>query len=176
MTQIVSSKPYCLESSTQLTRPASETFYRIDGSNAPTIIDKRQAQRLYRLQQAPNTNPGLHVDGSDVGYETQGYFDSMVRKQINESSAQTMKSVYHGPSNMSDSTTAKFSLGKKRIDPQRIVPSEMTTLRNHPSAIKILRFDRKIELEQFEFDVFFFFFLAMWKVQIMMLYHVLLID
>jgi hypothetical protein len=147
MTQIVSSKPYCLESSTQLTRPASETFYRIDGSNAPTIIDKRQAQRLYRLQKAPNNNPGLRMDGSDVGYETQGYFDSMVRKQINASSAQTTKSAYHRPTNMSHSATTKFSLGKKRLDPQRIVPSELTTLRNHPSAMKILRFDRKIKLE-----------------------------
>ena len=80
MTQIVSSKPYCLESSTQLTRPASETFYRIDGSNAPTIIDKHQAKRLYRLQHAPNRSPGLHVDSSDAGYDSQGYFDSIVRK------------------------------------------------------------------------------------------------
>jgi hypothetical protein len=143
MTQIVSSKPYCLESSTQLTRPASETFYRIDGGNASAIIDKRQAQRIYRLQRAPNTNPGLRVDSSDVGYDAQGYFDSIVRKQINESSPLTTKSAYHRPTNMSDSSMTKFSLGKKRLDPQRIVPSETTTLRNHPSAIKILRFDRK---------------------------------
>ncbi len=147
MTQIVSSTPFCPESSTQLTRPASEVFYRIDGSNAPTIIDKHQAKRLYRLQRAPNTNPGLHVDNADIGYETQGYFDSIVRKQINESSAQTIKSVYHQPTDMSDSSMKAFSLGKKRLDPQRIVPSELTTLRNHPSAMKILRFDRKIKLE-----------------------------
>jgi len=140
MTQIVASKPYCLESSTQLTRPGSETFYRIDGSNAPTIIDKYQAKRLYRLQRAPDRNPGLHVDKSDVGYESQGYFDSIVRKQIDESSAQPIKSVYHRPKNMSNSAMTKFSLGKARLDPQRIVPSETTTLRNHPSAIKILRF------------------------------------
>jgi hypothetical protein len=140
MTQIVSSKPYCLESSTQLTRPASETFYRIDGSNAPTIIDKYQAKRLYRLQRAPDRNSGLHVDKSDVGYESQGYFDSIVRKQIDESSAQPTKSVYHRPTNMSNSSMTQFSLGKARLDPQRIVPSETTTLRNHPSAIKILRF------------------------------------
>jgi hypothetical protein len=143
MTQVVSSKPYCLESSTQLTRPASEAFYRIDGSNDPTIIDKRQAQRLYRLQRAPNTNPGLRVDSADVSYDTHGYFDSIVRKQVNESSPETTKSVYHRPTDMSDSATSKFSLGKKRIDPQRIVPSETTTLRDHPSAIKILRFERK---------------------------------
>jgi hypothetical protein len=140
MTQIVSSKPYCLESSTQLTRPASETFYRIDGSNAPTIIDKYQAKRLYRLQRAPDRNSGLHVDKSDVGYESQGYFDSIVRKQIDESSAQPTKSVYHRPTNMSNSSMTQFSLGKARLDPQRIVPSETTTLRNHPFAIKILRF------------------------------------
>jgi hypothetical protein len=141
MTQIVSSKPYCLESSTQLTRPASETFYRIDGSNAPTIIDKYQAKRLYRLQRAPDINPGLHLDKSDVGYESQGYFDSIVRKQIDESSPQSIKSVYHRPTNMSNVAMTKFSLGKARLDPQRIVPSEMKISRNHPSAIKTLRFD-----------------------------------
>jgi hypothetical protein len=140
MTQIVSSKPYCLENSTQLTRPASETFYRIDGSNAPTIIDKHQAKRLYRLQRAPNINTQLHVDTSDVSYETQGYFDSIVRKQVNESTAETTTSVYHRPTDMSNTSATRFSLGKARLDPQRIVPSEMTTLRNHPSAITILRF------------------------------------
>lgn len=139
MTQIVSSKPYCLESSTQLTRPASETFYRIDGSNAPTIIDKYQAKRLYRLQRAPDINPGLYVDKSDVGYESQGYFDSIVRKQVEESSVQPTVSIYPRPTNMSNSAMTKFSLGKARLDPQRIVPSELKTLRNHPSAIKLLR-------------------------------------
>jgi hypothetical protein len=141
MTQIVSSKPYCLESSTQLTRPASEAFYRIDGSNAPTIIDKHQAKRLYRLQRAPDVNPRLHLDTSDVGYDSQGYFESMVRKQVDESSAQQTKSVYHRPTDMSDKSMTRFSLGKSRLDPQRLVPSQMTTLRNHPSAITTLRYD-----------------------------------
>ncbi|CAF5174827.1 unnamed protein product, partial [Rotaria magnacalcarata] len=81
MTQIVSSKPFCLENSTQLTRPASETFYRIDGSSAPTIIDKHQATRLYRLQQTPSVNTNLHLDTSEVNYDAPGYFDSIVRKQ-----------------------------------------------------------------------------------------------
>jgi hypothetical protein len=141
MTQIVSSKPYCPENSTQLTRPASEAFYRIDGSNAPTIIDKHQAKRLYRLQRAPDINPRLHLDSSDVGYETQGYFENMVRKQVEESSVQPTKSIYHRPTDMSDSSMTRFSLGKSRLDPQRIVPSQMTTKRNHPSAITILRYD-----------------------------------
>lgn len=139
MTQIVASTPFCLENSTQLTRPASERFYRIDGSDGPTIIDKYQAKRLYRLQQTPNVNPGLQIDKSDVGYESQGYFDSIVRKQVEESSAQTTKSVYHPPTNMSNAGATKFSLGKARLDPQRIVPSELRIQRNHPSAIKTLR-------------------------------------
>ena len=139
MTQIVSSKPYCLENSTELTRPSSETFYRIDGSNAPTVIDKNQAKRLYRLQRAPDVNPGLHLDTSDVGYDSKGYFESMVRKQVDESSPQEIKSVYHRPTDMSDQSAKKFSLGKSRLDPQRMVPSQMTILRNHPSAINTLR-------------------------------------
>ena len=141
MTQIVSSKPFCLESSTELTRPASETFYRIDGSDAPTIIDKHQAKRLYRLQRAPDRNPGLHVDTSDVNYEAQGYFDSVVRKQVGESSALTSKSVSHRPTNMSNTAMTKFSLGKRRLDPHQTVPSESRTLRDHTSAIKTLRYD-----------------------------------
>lgn len=173
MTQIVSSKPYCLESSTQLTRPASETFYRIDGSNTPTIIDKHQAKRLYRLQRAPDRNPGLHVDASDVGYEAQGYFDSVVRKQVNESSSQASQSVYHRPTDMSHSSMTKFSLGKRRLDPQRIVPGEMTTLRDHPSAIKILRCERN-EVDRFEVGVFFF--LDIRRVRAMRLYRVSPID
>ena len=141
MTQIVSSKPFCLESSTQLTRPASETFYRIDGSDAPTIIDKHQAKRLYRLQRAPDRNPGLRVDSSDATYEAQGYFDSVVRKQMSESSALTSKPMYHRPTDMSNAAMTKFSLGKRRLDPHQIVPSETSTLRDHPSAIKTLRYD-----------------------------------
>ena len=76
MSQVVSSQPYCLENSTHLTRPGSESFYHTDGSNAPTIIDKHQVKRLYRLQRTPNVNTSLHLDTSDVGYETQGYFES----------------------------------------------------------------------------------------------------
>ncbi|CAF5186515.1 unnamed protein product, partial [Rotaria magnacalcarata] len=129
MTQIVSSKPFCLENSTQLTRPASETFYRIDGSSAPTIIDKHQATRLYRLQQTPSVNTNLHLDTSEVNYDAPGYFDSIVRKQLNESTALSAKSVYHPPIDMSNASMKRFSLGKARLDPQHTVPSEMTTLR-----------------------------------------------
>jgi hypothetical protein len=81
------------------------------------------------------------LDTSDVGYDSQGYFESMVRKQVDESSAQQTKSVYHRPTDMSDKSMTKFSLGKSRLDPQRLVPSQMTTLRNHPSAITTLRYD-----------------------------------
>lgn len=140
MTQIVASKVYCLENSTQLTRPASESFYRIDGSKGPTIIDKNQAKRLYRLQRTPIRETGLHLDNSDVNYQAQGYFGSVVRKQVEESSAQPTVSVYHKPTDMSDESMARFSLGKARPDPQRIVPSETSTVRNHASAITILRF------------------------------------
>jgi hypothetical protein len=94
------------------------------------------------------------LDSSNVGYETQGYFESIVRKQVDESSAQSTKPVYHRRTNMSNSAMTKFSLGKARLDPQRIVPSEMTTLRNHPSAITMLRFD-KILIDKFEFSFFF---------------------
>ncbi|CAF0998887.1 unnamed protein product [Rotaria sordida] len=142
MTQIVSSKPFCLENSTQLTRPASDAFYRIDGSNEPTIIDKHQAKRLYRLQRTPNVNTHLHLDSSDVGYETQGYFENIVRKQVEESSTQPIKSVYHPPTDMSNISMKQFSLGKARLDPQHIIPSKMTTIRDHPTAITILRHEQ----------------------------------
>ena len=128
MTQIVSSTPFCLESSTQLTRPASEKFYRIDGSDGPKY------------------NPGLKLDSAETGYDSQGYFDSIVRKQINESSPVETKSVYHPPTNMSNAAMTKFSLGKARLDPQRIVPSELKINRNHPSAIKPLRYISKEKL------------------------------
>ena len=94
------------------------------------------------------------------------------RKQINESSIQPTKSVYHRPTDMSDESMAKFSLGKARLDPQRIVPSEMTTVRNHPSAITILRYDK---IFKFELNIRFSI-LDMNKVLIMKLYLVLLID
>ncbi|CAF1626279.1 unnamed protein product [Adineta ricciae] len=142
MTQIVSSKPYCLENSTQLTRPASETFYRISGHNVPTIIDKQQAKRLYRLQQAPNIDARVQLDTSDVGYDRQGYFESVVRKQVGDSAMQPTQQVFHRPTDMSNASLARFSLGKARLDPQRIVPSEVTTLRNHPSAVTMLRHDQ----------------------------------
>lgn len=141
MTQVVSSQQFCLESSTQLTRPASERFYRIDGADTANIIDKHQAKRLYRLQRAPDRNPGLNVDRSDVSYEAQGYFDSIVRKQVDQSSTLTSKSTYHRPTDMSNSAMTRFSLGKRRLDPHQIVPSETTTLRDHPSAIKTVRYD-----------------------------------
>lgn len=140
MTQVVSSKPYCLENSTQLTRPASETFYRIAGNNGPTIIDKHQAKRLYRLQTAPNLDTRVQLDSSNADYDKQGYFESTVRKHVGESSTVPTRSYSHRPTDMSNASMAKFSLGKARIDPQRLVPSESTTVRNHHSAITMLRF------------------------------------
>jgi hypothetical protein len=173
MAQIVSSKPYCLENSTQLTRPASETFYRIDGSNGPTIIDKQQAKRLYRLQRAPNLDSRVHLDSSDIDYDKQGYFQSTVNKQIDGSSTQQTRLISHRPTDMSNISMAKFSLGKARIDPQRLVPSESTTLRNHHSAITMLRFDKKFPFDLFKFALAF---LDMNKVLIMKLSHVLMND
>ncbi|CAF3588534.1 unnamed protein product [Adineta steineri] len=142
MTQIVSSKPYCLENSTRLTRPASETFYRIAGHNVPTIIDKNQAKRLYRLQQAPNLDTTVQLDTSDNDYERQGYFESTVRRHVEESSAQPVKQIFHRPTDMSNASLARFSLGKARLDPHQIIPSEVTTIRNHPTAITMLRHDQ----------------------------------
>jgi hypothetical protein len=142
MSQVVSSQTYCLENSTHLTRTGSESFYRIDGNNAPTVVDKHQAKRLYRLQRTPYVNTRLHLDTSDISYENQGYFESILQKQINESVIQPTKSVYHRPIDMSDISMARFSLGKARLDPQRIIPSEMTTVRNHPSAFPTLRYDK----------------------------------
>jgi len=137
MSQVVSSQTYCLENSTHLTRTSSESFYHIDGNNAPTVIDKHQVKRLYRLQRTPYVNTRLHLDTSNVSYEKQGYFES----QINGSVIQPIKSVYHRPIDMSDISMARFSLGKARLDPQRIIPSKMTTVRNHPSAFPTLRYD-----------------------------------
>jgi len=132
MSQVVSSQLYCLENSTHLTRPGSESFYRIDGNNVTTIIDQHQSKRLYRLQRTPYVNTRLHLDTSDVDYE----------KQINGSVIQPTTYVYHRPSDMSDISLARFSLGKARLDPQRMIPSEMTTVRNHPSAFATLRYDK----------------------------------
>lgn len=141
MAQVVASQPYCLENSVHLTRPDSDAFYHAAGSNDPTIIDKNQVKRRYHLQRAPNVNTSLHLDTSDVGYDTQGYFESVARKQIDESSVQPVTSVYHRPTDMSDESMARFCLGKARLDPQRIVPSETTTVRNHPAATTRLRYD-----------------------------------
>jgi hypothetical protein len=107
---------------------------RIDERNkpTPTIVDKHQARRLYRLQRPPNLNTSLHLDNSDTSYGTQG----------NGSSVQPGRTVYHRPTDMSDKSMARFSLGKARLDPQRMIPSEMTTVRNHPSAMNMLRYDK----------------------------------
>ena len=139
MTQIVASKPYCLENSTQLTRPASEQFYRINGSDAPTIIDKHQATRLYRLQRAPVRSAELRLDQAEVPYDAQGYFDSTLRKQVEQSASQETVPVYHKPTDMSDAAMKRFSLGKSRMDPQRMIPQKMNNVRTHPTAITSLR-------------------------------------
>jgi len=141
MSQVVSSQTYCPENSTHLTRPGSESFYRIDGSNNLPIIDKNQAKRLYRLQRMPYVNTRLYLDKSDVVYEKQESFESILHKQIDGSSIQPTTSIHHRSKDMSDISMARFSLGKARLDPQRIVPSEMTTVRNHPAAIATLRYD-----------------------------------
>ena len=139
MTQVVSSKPYCLENSSALTRPASEAFYRIDGSRGPTVIDKHQAKRLFRLQRAPSRESTVHVDNSDYNFGAEGYLADVLRRQVNGSSAQSITAVYRRPTDMSNASLARFSLGKARLDPQRLVPSEATSLRNHPSASIRLR-------------------------------------
>jgi hypothetical protein len=139
MAQIVASTPYCLESSTQLTRPSSNTFYRIDGSQQPTIIDKHQAKRLYRLQRTPIRNAQLHLDNADVHYDAQGYFDSVLQKELDRSANQSTASIYHQPNDMSNDSLARFSFGKARLDPQRLVPNKINTMRIHPLAATMLR-------------------------------------
>ncbi|CAF4860176.1 unnamed protein product, partial [Rotaria magnacalcarata] len=37
---------------------------------------------------------------------------------------------------------AKFSFGNSRLDPQYLVPSQLTTVRNHPAALSILRHEK----------------------------------
>lgn len=139
MAQVVSSQPYCQENSNELTRPAAAAFYHADGSNAPIIIDKHQTKRLYRLQRAPNVQMSLHLDTSEPGYEETGYFESTIRRQLEQSSPQPVKAVYHRPTDMSNESMARFSFGKARLDPQQMVPSELTTLRAHPGAYPSLR-------------------------------------
>ncbi|CAF2788538.1 unnamed protein product [Rotaria sp. Silwood2] len=142
MPQVVALETYCLENSNKLTRPGFETFLSTDESRRPTVIDKRQAKRLYRLQSIPNVNTRLYLDNSDVGNETKQDFESIVRKQIDESSIQPSTKVYHRPLDVSNKSLAKFSFGKIRHDPQQIIPSQITTVRNHPAAITILRHEQ----------------------------------
>jgi hypothetical protein len=139
MSQVVAPHEYCLENSVYLTRPGSEAFFRSDTSNAPTVIDKHQTKRLYRLQRTPYVNTQLHFDKYEINYDKPGYFESILRKQISESSSQPTTAVYHRPTDMSDTSMSRFSFGKSRPDPQRIVPSKTTTVRNHPAALTILR-------------------------------------
>ena len=139
MTQVVSSQPYCLEDSNQLTRPAAASFYHADGHAAPIIIDKHQSKRLYHLQRAPNAQASLHLDRSELGYEQSGYFESTMQRQLEGSTAQPVKAVYHRPTDMSNESMARFSLGKARLDPHQMVPSALTTFRSHPGAFPSLR-------------------------------------
>lgn len=127
MSQVVASQPYCLENSLNLTRPGSEAFYQIDGHDAPTVVDKHQAKRLYRLQRVPYVKTTLHLEPS--------------AEPLNESTSFSRKKVYHQPMDMSDASMARFSFGKSRPDPQRMVPSQMTSARNHPAANMSLRDD-----------------------------------
>ncbi|CAF1295446.1 unnamed protein product [Rotaria sp. Silwood1] len=147
MPQVVATQTYCLENSNKLTRPGFETFLTTDDSRGPTVVDKRQVKRLYRLQRKPNTNTRLHLDNSDVGYDTEGHFESVVRKQIDESFVQPPKRVYHRPLDVSNKALAKLSLGKTRRDPQQIIPSQITTVRSHPEAITILRHEQDSDKE-----------------------------
>ena len=139
MTQVVASKPLCLENSTELTRPASESFYRIDGSEGPTIIDKHQAKRLYRLQRTPIRETQVHLDKTDLHYDAHGYFEQTLQKQAREGSIEPIKSIYHPPTDMSNQSLKTFTLGKARIDPQRLIPRDSHSVRTHPTAITILR-------------------------------------
>ncbi|CAF1053580.1 unnamed protein product [Rotaria sordida] len=147
MSQVVASQTYCLENSTKLTRPNFETFLTSNESHGPTVVDKHQVKRLYRLQRKPNVNTHLHLDNSTVDYERQGYFESIVRKQIDESSIQPPRIIYHRPLDVSNKALAKLSFGKTRLDPQQIIPSQITTVRNHPAAIPLLRHEQGLDNE-----------------------------
>ncbi|CAF1293835.1 unnamed protein product [Rotaria magnacalcarata] len=142
MNQIVASQPYVIENSVHLTRPGFDSFLQSDANDDPRIVDKHQAKRVYRLQGIPNVNTSFHLDTSDIDYETHGQFESNLRKQIDQSSAQPSKAVYHAPTDLSNESLAKFSFGNSRLDPQYLVPSQLTTVRNHPAALSILRHEK----------------------------------
>lgn len=129
---------------TQLARTGPESFNRIYGSDGlpPNIVDKKQARHLYHLQRRPNVNPNLHLDNSDTCYEKEGYFENIVRKQVNGSSVPPVRTVYHRPTDMLDKSMAE----KVYLDPQRIVPGQMATVRDDPSAMTKLRHDTTNEV------------------------------
>lgn len=139
MPQVVASEAYCLENSLHLTRPGFDTFLQSDVSHAPRIVDSKQVKRLYRLQRKPTVNTSLTLDQSEVGYEEAGYFDDVLRRQIKESTSEPTRAVYHRPTDMSDASLARFSFGRSRPDPHRLIPSESTTVRKHPAAVSYLR-------------------------------------
>lgn len=139
MFPVVSTEPYCLENSRHLTRPGTDAFYRSDADQGPIIVDANQVKRHYRLQRTPSLNNSLTLDQSEVNYEDPNYFDQILRQQIKESTGEPTRSVYHPPTDMSDASMTKFSFGKSRPDPHRLIPSESTTVRQHPAALAVLR-------------------------------------
>ena len=112
MAQVVASQPYCLENSLNLTRPSSYAFFRSNGHDAPTVIDKTQTQRVYHLQRTPYVKTRFNLEP--------------IENERNEYTSQPNRKVYHRPMDMSDASMAKFSFGKSRPDPQRLVHRQMT--------------------------------------------------
>lgn len=125
MAQVVSSERYCIEDSNNLTRTSLSTFLQSEEVNAPLIIDKNQAKRQYRLQNALPTNNSTFIEPSN--------------NTLERSSSQPIKTVYHRPMDMSNESMKLFSYGKARLDPQRSIPTDLTIHRSHPAAYPSLR-------------------------------------
>ncbi|CAF0802405.1 unnamed protein product [Didymodactylos carnosus] len=129
MTEVVSPYPYCTENSTNLTRPGSQSFYCMNGSSDETVIDKHQAKRLYRLQRAPSFDEHIHLEKDE-----QQDYQSILRRQIGSSCLEPPVYILKQNPDTSNSSMRSFSLGKSRLDPPRINPKEVTTVRGHPST------------------------------------------
>lgn len=128
MAEKVAAQPFVLENSLDLTRPSIKSFFQIDGSDQPVIVDALQAKRGYRLQRAPLSQSTLHLDRSfSPSNDEQGVLQPLPRP------------IYHRPTDMSNDSLRQFSFGKARIDPHQLIPTELTSFRAHPAALPMLQ-------------------------------------
>lgn len=147
MAQVVSQRPYTVESSIQLTRPEASTIYKSDTNTENTFItDYDIKRRLNQINVPQGGAPDYRItccDSSVVSADaTHSPMPSVVKKRHDDKILDPITGFVSpaGEFYLRSNRVNLASFGNSKKDPQNLVPHKTHSIRNFREAIDEIKF------------------------------------